>query len=257
MRTTEIEWTEHTWNPFVGCSVHSAGCKNCYAMRMAARLDAAGQSAYRGTTKNGAWSGVLHRNSERVRAKPRRIAGEAMIFVNSMSDFWHASAEDAWRIEALATMRACPQHVFQVLTKRPENIRPFLARTGETIPPNVWLGATVEDGRVTDRIGAIRGIAPINFLSIEPLIGPIYRIDLTGIQWVIVGGESGPRCRPMHPDWVREVRDQCAAQGVPFFFKQWGHLRNNPMPDGDTIGKGGSMLDGRHHKAFPLRIAAE
>jgi protein gp37 len=268
-RTTGIEWTEHTWNPFVGCSIKSAGCANCYAMRMAARLDAMGQPAYAGTTDRGRWTGRINRASDGQMAKPDRIPGRALIFVNSMSDFWHEDAEDAWRAEALAVMRRNPRHRFQVLTKRPENIAPILARMGEAIPDNLWLGATVEDGRVKDRAAIIARVpARIRFLSVEPLIGPGGDLDLGGIAWVITGGESGPRARFCDPMWVRGVRDACWRSGVAFFHKQWGDYRSNPLVvergvpiaeamvlDPPENGKGGAMLDGIVHREIPSKSA--
>lgn len=264
-RTTAIEWTHHTWNPFVGCSIATAGCANCYAMRMASRLDAMDKLAYQGTTDRGRWTGRINRASDAQMTKPDRIRGQALIFVNSMSDFWHANARDEWRGEAFAVMRRNPQLAFQVLTKRPENIAPTLARMGETIPDNMWLGATVEDERVADRIDMLRAIpARVRFLSVEPMIGPLGRVDLAGIHWVITGGESGPRARICLPAWVREVRDQCADAGAAFFHKQWGDYRSNPViielngdlaeakaADPPENGKGGALLDGVLHRAFP------
>lgn len=264
-RTTTIEWTEHTWNPFVGCSVHTAGCANCYAMRMAARIEAMGHApAYAGLTDRGRWTGVIHRSSDAAMRKPLGLPSGAVVFVNSMSDFWHANARDEWRHEALEVIRARPDVTFQILTKRPENIAPTLARMGITrLPDNIWLGATVEDGRVIERIDHLRHApAAVRFLSVEPLIGPVGRMDLAGIHWVITGGESGPRARFCNPNWVREVRDQCVSAGVPLFHKQWGTYRSNPLvceegwsesraAAGDPHGKGGALLDGRLWREMP------
>jgi len=273
-RTTSIEWTQHTWNPFVGCSIRSAGCTNCYAMRLAGRLEAFGQAAYRGTTRDGVWTGRLNRSSDATMAKPLGEKQPSVFFVNSMSDFWHPSAEDRWRAEALAIMRATPHHTYQVLTKRPEEIGPTLSRMGITrLPDNLWLGATVEDGRVAGRIDYLRHApARIKFLSVEPLIRTLGRPDLRGIDWMIVGGESGPSCRPMQADWVRETRDHAVGGEVAYFFKQWGHWRNNPIrlqaPPGvsgadyvkavDPHGKGGGLVDGRLWREFPdhAKVAA-
>lgn len=273
-RTTGIEWTEHTWNPFVGCSIHTAGCTNCYAMAQAARIIEMGSArAYDGTihhSKSGAatWSGRINRASNAAWDKPFSIRRPSIIFVNSMSDFFHEDARDEWRSDALAVMRETP-HQYQVLTKRPENIAPFLARTRESFPANAWIGATVERGDFVDRIEILRQIpATIRFLSIEPLIGDPGTLQLAGIHWVILGGESGPRAREMQPAWARAVRDQCEAQGVPLFFKQWGRPQNNPIfheaPTAaapwrfatrvaqlDPVGKGGSLLDGREWKDYP------
>jgi protein gp37 len=270
-RTTGIEWTEHTWNPFVGCSIHTPGCTNCYAMRLAARIEQMGTTpAYDGTTRiaNGQaiWTGRINRSTTATWRKPLAIRSPSMIFVNSMSDFWHEAANDDWRLEALEIMRATPRHQYQVLTKRPENIAPFLERTGTTLPVNFWAGATVERGDFKHRIDTLRRVpARIRFLSIEPLIGPLGPLDLAGIHWAIVGGESGAGARPMKVEWLREVRDQCVDQGVRLFLKQFGIARNNPMyhqaPAGvtgaawvarhDRIGKGGSTLDGRRWTEYP------
>lgn len=273
-RTTAIEWTERTWNPFVGCSIKSAGCTNCYAMRQAYRLEHAfGQPAYQGTTRmvngNPIWTGTVNRSSDRKMNEPHRIRDAALFFVNSMSDFWHENADDALRAEALDVMRATPQHAYQVLTKRPENILPAMARLGITsLPQNLWLGATVEDERVADRIDMLRRVpASLRFLSVEPLIRRLGPVDLTDIAWVITGGESGPGARECRPDWVREARDQAARYGAAFFHKQWGAYRNNPLvmeqgwseaaaAQADKHGKGGGLLDGRLWREMPARPVA-
>lgn len=274
MRTTEIEWTEHTWNPFVGCSVHTSGCKNCYAMRQAFRIESFGTIPhYKGITRkvNGCivWSGKLARASDRAMNKPLKIPGQALIFVNSMSDFFHASADDRWLREALAIMRRCPRHIFQVLTKRPENIRPFLERTGETFPANMWLGVTVEHARTAQRIDTLRDApAAVRFISFEPLLGEVGDLDLSGINWVITGGESGPRARFCNPHWVREILLWCELYNVPAFHKQWGCYASNPLvceegrsfaaaKAADSHGKGGSLVDGVLIKNWPqARTAA-
>lgn len=267
-RTTNIEWTEHTWNPFVGCSIHTAGCTNCYAMKQANRIQAFGTVPhYEGVTHhvNGraVWSGRLNRSSDRAMNKPLTIPGSALIFVNSMSDFFHENAQDKWRSEALDVIRRCPQHTFQILTKRPENIGPFLLRTGETFPDNAWIGVTVEHEKTAHRIETLRHIpASTRFISFEPLVGSVGDIDLTDIHWAITGGESGPRCRPCNPQWVRDIAIWCELYGVPLFHKQWGHYQSNPLvvEDGkshaeakikDPIGKGGSLVDGMHIKQWP------
>jgi protein gp37 len=273
---TKIEWTNFSWNPFVGCSIHTAGCTNCYAMRTAKRLQEFGMASYRGVAKlaNGkaVWTGVINRASDEQMRKPFKIKTPSRIFVNSMSDFFHEGAQDDWRLEALQVMHRTP-HQYQVLTKRPEAIARFIERLNSTdvnfteFPPNVWIGATVERADCVHRIDTLRQVpARIRFLSIEPLIGPIGRMNLKGIHWVILGGESGPDARPMAPAWAREVRDQCQAQRVPLFFKQWGQPANNPLyaqaPRGtsgsafvalhDPEGKGGSLLDGLAFKAYPV-----
>lgn len=265
-RSTGIEWTDHTWNPFVGCSRVSEGCVNCYAERLANRLQAMGKESYRGTsTARGKWSGVLNRSSDATMRKPFKLAGPAYVFVNSMSDFWHVNADDAWRAEAIDIMAARPDLIFQILTKRPELCLPTLQRMGiDRVPDNVWLGATVEDGRVAGRIEHVRRFpAKVRFLSVEPIVAPFGAQDLAGISWAIGGGESGPGARPMKGAWARELRDQCVAQDVPFFWKQWGKPANNPLcseaghpPSAlarlDPQGKGGSLIDGIAWKEMPF-----
>jgi protein gp37 len=270
-RTTAIEWTHHTWNPFVGCSIVSAGCTNCYAMAQAYRLEHAfGFNAYQGTTRKVkdavVWTGRVNRSSDAKMTEPLRITAPSLIFVNSMSDFWHDKAKDAWRAEALEVMRAAPRHRFQVLTKRPENIAPIMARMGLTsLPENLWLGCTLEDGRVAERAPILARVpARIRFLSIEPITARVGPLDLSGIDWIITGGESGRRPRPNRPEWTREVRDQAEAGAIAFFHKQWGTYSSNPLvaeqglaeaeaelADPPGNGKGGALLDGRLWRAFP------
>lgn len=270
-RSTSIEWTHHTWNPFVGCTINTAGCTNCYAMHQAWRLEHNfGVKHYQGTTakKSGHpyWTGKINMASEKVLAKPGKIKRPSLIFVNSMSDFFHENATDIMRVHALCIMAINDQHIYQILTKRPENIQPFLDRTGWTFQDHVWIGATVEHSKTAHRIDTLRRVpAHTHFLSVEPLIYPgLGRVDLKGMDWVIVGGESGTGARPMLPIYVREIRDQCIEAKVPFFFKQWGHYRNNPIIQKipkiceagyvktyDPQGKGGSLLDDKHWKQFP------
>lgn len=272
-RTTSIEWTEHTWNPFVGCLRVSEGCRHCYAERMAARLQGAGMASYAGTIRDGRWSGQINRSSETAMRKPHGLPGRAVVFVNSMSDFWHPGARDAWREEALRIIEATPQHTYQILTKRPELIAPTLERLGRTrMPDNVWLGATVEDARVASRLEPLRRApARVRFISVEPMTAALGPVDLSGIRWVITGGESGPGARICRAEWVREVGEQCSAQGVVFFHKQWGRPENNPISSrwpsekeaGETLGafieriegghhgKGGAWLDGRLWREMP------
>lgn len=270
-RTTSIEWTEHTWNPFVGCSIISPGCKNCYAMRMAFRCSEMGHKSYSGvaraTTSGPVWTGKINRNSDSAMTAPLRRRKPSLFFVNSMSDFWHPSADDRWRHEAFDVMVATPQHNFQVLTKRPDLIAPTLSRMGRRLPHNLWLGATVEDSRVSDRIDYLRSIeASIRFLSIEPLIAEFGDQDLSGIDWIITGGESGPRCRPCNGSWVRRIRDNISARypNIALFHKQWGHYKSNPLThetgftleeaaelDPPSNGKGGALLDEQLWRQFP------
>lgn len=263
---TGIEWADATWNPLVGCSVISPGCKHCYAMKVAARMERLGQAAYAGLTmpsKAGpVWTGKVGGNSVKAFEAPLRWKKPRRIFVNSMSDLFHESVTDEAIDRIFAVMALCPQHTFQVLTKRAERMRSYVtqldtephqttvkrfaaALDGLPIPseinipfPNVWLGVSVEDqARALDRVPMLLETpAAKRFLSCEPLLGPV---DLSGwlgtndftivptvrhsyVHWVIAGGESGDDARPMHPDWARSLRDQCQVAEVPFFFKQWG-----------------------------------
>lgn len=272
-RTTGIEWTEHTWNPQVGCSLESPGCTNCYAMRQAYRLERGfGMASYQGTTRlvNGSpvWTGKLNRASRTQLRKPFSIATPATIFVNSMSDLFHPDSPEAWITETFDTMRAVPRHTYQVLTKRPGVAAAYYARHPEVHGlPQVWLGVSVEDRKRVPRIDQLRAIpAAVRFLSIEPLLGPLGPLDLAGIHWVITGGESGPGARLCDPAWVREVRDACTAQGVAFFHKQWGTYGSSPLvrelgmtigqaEAEDSHGKGGAMLDGQLWREMPAREA--
>lgn len=275
-RSTGIEWTEHTWNPVLGCSIASAGCTNCYAMLQASKLAAWGSDQYQGLTRevNGkpVWTGIMRQANPAQIVKPRKIKAPSMIFVNSMSDLGHPDALDEWRDAAFDVMREVNRHTYQVLTKRPEVFRRYYDERPHLHGlPNIWIGVSVENARVAGRIDELREIpAAIRFLSVEPLIGSVGPLDLTGIHWVITGGESGPGSRLCLPKWVREVRDQCQEQGVAFFHKQWGTYGSNPLvceeglspararqldPDKDAagvpIGKGGSLLDGRQWREFP------
>ena len=261
-RTTSIEWTHHTWNPFVGCSIISQGCENCYAQRLAYRLERMGQPVYKGMVKKTAqgaiWSGKMAQGSHKSRLKPMHIAGNALIFVNSMSDFFHSNVKVLWQEEALQVMEKCPQHIFQILTKRPENIQTYLKAVGRTyFPDNVWVGCTIENFKVKKRIDILRRVkAKIKFLSCEPLLTDLGKLNLKNIQWVITGGESGPNARPFLEYWLHQIHLQCKAQKVPHFFKQYGKGNNNPLYGTpaylrDTIGKGGSLLRGKYFKEFP------
>lgn len=268
---TKIEWTDATLNAFVGCSIVSAGCTNCYAMRQAYRLEHAFHfPTYQGTTRkvNGkpVWSGQVNRASDAKIAEPRRWRDSRMIFVNSMSDFWHPNARDEWRAEVLELMRATPQHAYQVLTKRPEMILPTLKRMGvKRLPDNLWLGCTLEDHRVAERAVILAKVpARVRFLSVEPMTAEPGKLDLRGIHWVIGGGESGFGARPMKAQWARDLRDQAVSAGAAFFWKQYGIYTNNPLvterrlspaeaerldPPGN--GKGGGLLDGKLWRQFP------
>ncbi|MEX0643613.1 MAG: phage Gp37/Gp68 family protein [Pirellulales bacterium] len=257
---TKIEWTEATWNPVTGCTRASAGCDNCYAVRLTYRLESCGQSKYTGLTSRNR-QGRRHFNGvvkchEADLQRPLRWTKPLVIFVNSMSDLFHPAVPADFIRQVFEVMEACPQHTFQVLTKRPARA----AELNPTLPwlDNVWLGTSVEDGRVTDRVNHLRQTrAAVKFLSVEPLIGPIPALPVAGIDWVITGGESGAGSRPLNPDWARRIRDRCIRYGVPHFFKQWGKLSNNPDPADPTAkenggtAKGGRMLDGRTWDELP------
>jgi protein gp37 len=235
---SHIEWTEATWNPVTGCTKISAGCKNCYAERLALRLQAMGNRRY----KNG-FQITLH---EDVVDLPKSWRVPRMIFVNSMSDLFHKDVPVDFIQRVFATMRDCPQHTFQILTKRSDRLLALASKI--EWPRNVWIGVSVEDSRVLVRIDDLRRVpAKIRFLSCEPLIGSLAGIDLTNIHWVIVGGESGPFARPMKIEWVREIFRACRKANVPFFFKQWGGVRK------DLTGR---KLGGRTYDEMPTRVAA-
>jgi protein gp37 len=228
-----IEWTEATWNPVTGCSKISAGCKYCYAERMSHRLKAMGKSQYENGFELTLQPAMLE--------VPLRWRSPRTIFVNSMSDLFHEDVGVAFTKRVFDIMNRCPQHTFQILTKRPAvaaRLAPFL-----TWSPNIWMGTSVEDSRVLHRIADLRRIpAHTRFLSVEPLIGPLPQLPLKGIHWVIVGGESGPGAREMKPEWVRHIRDLCEERRVPFFFKQWGGVNKK---------KTGRILDGRTWDDMP------
>lgn len=226
MAETSIEWTDATWNPVAGCTILTAGCTNCYAMRMAARLEAMGQEKYAGTTRKSGgrakWTGVIKLDPKALAipftwSKPRRV------FVNSMSDLFHVDVPADYIRQVWATMEKTPRHTYQILTKRPERMAEVLSRGDFPILSNVWLGTSVEDDRVIGRLDDLRNVpAAIRFVSFEPLIGSVAGADLTDIHWAIVGGESGPNARHMDPIWVDEIEAGCRRTGAAFFFKQWG-----------------------------------
>jgi len=226
MPETKIEWTDATWNPVAGCSIVSAGCTNCYAMQMAARLEAMKSDKYAGLTrksgKRTVWKGIVREDAAALDLplkwrKPRKI------FVNSMSDLFHEQVSDAFIAKVWQVMRETKRHNYQILTKRPERMAEFVAAQAGAILPNVWLGTSIENADIAGRIGYLRQVpAAIRFISFEPLIGSVGRIDLTGIHWAIVGGESGPNARPIREEWVDEIHEQCRRHGTAFFFKQWG-----------------------------------
>ncbi|MEW6688273.1 MAG: phage Gp37/Gp68 family protein [Pseudomonadota bacterium] len=232
---SSIEWTEMTWNPVTGCTKISQGCKNCYAERMAKRLRAIGSDRYRDGFRV-----TLHPDLLDV---PRRWRHPRTVFVNSMSDLFHEDIPAAYIARVFETMVACPQHTFQILTKRAERLADLAATL--PWPRHIWMGVSVEDVRVKHRVDALRKVpAEIRFLSLEPLIGPLEDLPLEGISWVIVGGESGPRARPMKAEWVKSILRQCRAAGVAFFFKQWGGVRK------DLTGR---KLNGTFYNEMPER----
>jgi protein gp37 len=228
-----IEWTEATWNPLTGCTKISPGCKHCYAERMSLRLQAMGQPNY----VNG-FSLALHEHMLSIPLhwkKPRRI------FVNSMSDLFQNKVPLGFIKKVFAVMKGASQHQFQVLTKRSERLLELDRNLDWR--RNIWMGVSVENQKYGFRIDHLRQThAHIKFLSLEPLLGPLDDLDLSGIDWVIVGGESGPKARPVDPAWVRDIRDQCLEAGVAFFFKQWGGKRKS---------KTGRKLDGRTWNQYP------
>lgn len=225
MAETSIEWTDATWNPVAGCTIMSAGCTNCYAMRMAARLDAMGVEKYRGLTRKSGgrakWTGDLFLD-EAALSIPGSWSKARNVFVNSMSDLFHPDVPVPFIRKVWSVMANTRRHTYQILTKRPDRMAEVLS-DGFDILPNVWLGTSVEDGRVLHRLDELRQVpARIRFVSFEPLIGSIAGADLSGIHWAIVGGESGPQARSMDPVWIDEIFQICTDAKAAFFFKQWG-----------------------------------
>lgn len=225
MAETSIEWTDATWNPVAGCTIMSAGCTNCYAMRMAARLEAMGVEKYKGLTRKSGgkakWTGAISLD-EKALSIPSTWSKPRNVFVNSMSDLFHPDVPVDFVRKVWRAMKDTRRHTYQILTKRPDRMAEILS-DGFDILPNVWLGTSVEDGRVLHRLDDLRSVpAAVRFVSYEPLIGSVKGGNLDGIQWTIVGGESGPNARPMDPAWIDEIFDQCTDAGAAFFFKQWG-----------------------------------
>ncbi|PLP98558.1 DUF5131 family protein [Cupriavidus pauculus] len=238
---SKIEWTERTWNPTVGCTKISQGCKHCYAEGMARRLQAMGTPGY----ENGFKLTLLEHRLE----EPLQRTKPTIYFVNSMSDLFHQSVPDAYISRVFEVIARCPQHTFQILTKRAERLAAYCSR--HEIPANAWLGVSVEDKRHgVPRIDLLRRVqAGIRFLSVEPLLEDLGKLNLRDIDWVIVGGESGPQARPMKQEWVERIQRQCEQQGALFFFKQWGGWG----ADGVRRSKkaNGRLLDGRTWDAMP------
>lgn len=244
---TGIEWTSITWNPTTGCDRISAGCDNCYAMSLAKRLKAMGQPKYQNDgdprTSGPGFGLTLH---DDALALPYSWTGSRLVFVNSMSDLFHAKVPVEFIRQVFAVIAATPQHTYQVLTKRSTRLRRLAGSLDW--PPNLWMGVSVENADVLYRVSDLRQVpAAIRFLSCEPLLGPLTGLSLDRIGWVIAGGESGPRHRPMSPEWAEAIRDLCIAGDVPFFFKQWG---------GRTPKAGGRELDGRIWDQMPGLVPA-
>ncbi|HYR93267.1 MAG TPA: phage Gp37/Gp68 family protein [Methylomirabilota bacterium] len=232
-----IEWTDATWNPTTGCTKVSQGCKHCYAETLAKRLQAMGSANYR--------NGFRLTLQPQMLPLPLKWKGRRRIFVNSMSDLFHQLVPDTYLDQVFDVMDEASWHIFQVLTKRPQRMAEYIARRygASGAPAQIWVGTSIEDQRVAARlVDLARTPAATRFLSCEPLIGPLIDLDLSGIHWVIVGGESGGGHRPMSAAWVRQIRRQCRAAGVAFFFKQWGGV--NPT-------SGGRLLDGREYNEMP------
>jgi protein gp37 len=231
---SSIEWTESTWNPVTGCSKVSPGCKNCYAERMSKRLKAMGSFRYR--------NGFKVTLQEDIVELPLEWKQPRVIFVNSMSDLFHEDVPSDFLVKVFDTMKRAHWHTFQMLTKRSDRLvrmAPYLPW-----PENVWMGVSVESQKYTDRIrDLIKVPAAVRFLSIEPLLGPISKLPLRGIDWVIVGGESGPKARPMNREWVVQIKRRCREAEVPFFFKQWGGVRKK---------EAGRELFGKTYDAMPV-----
>ena len=239
-QSSTIEWTEATWNPTTGCTKVSPGCKNCYAERMANRLKAMGQPRYA--------NGFQLALQDDIVELPLKWKKPRVIFVNSMSDLFHKDVPDDFIRRCFSVMAEASQHKFQVLSKRPERVLELASKIDWA--NNIWMGTSVENADYVERIRTLQKIpAAIRFLSVEPLLGPISRMPLKDIHWVIVGGESGPKSRPMDIEWVRGIREQCTSKKVPFFFKQWGAFG----PDGVRRSKkaNGRELDGREWSEMP------
>lgn len=245
--TSKIEWTEQTWNPVVGCTKISAGCKNCYAETMAKRLQAMGTPGY----ENGFALTLL---PQRL-ADPMKRTKPTVYFLNSMSDLFHEHVPDEYIDQVMAVVAKTPQHTYQILTKRAQRMARYFGK-GRTVPPNAWMGVSVENKKHgVPRIKHLRQVpARIRFLSVEPLLEDVGQLNLTDIHWVIVGGESGPKARPMKPEWAQAVQRQCDEQRVAFFFKQWGGWG----ADGQRRAKAhnGRLLNGRTWDEMPVETLA-
>lgn len=252
MSKSSIEWTETTWNPVTGCTKISAGCKNCYAEKMALRLMSMGVEQYKDGFKLTLAPDALN--------KPYSWKRKRLVFVNSMSDLFHKDVPLEY-IQKVFEVMNNTKHIYQVLTKRSERLEelaPFLNWTD-----NIWMGVSVEEEKVSGRIlDLAQTPAKVKFLSVEPLIKPVYSLYLyKGIDWVIAGGESGPGARPVQEDWIKYIQSECSTYNVPFFFKQWGKNKFNPDPNDPTMkkghehyAKGGCLLDGQLYREMPLGL---
>ncbi|MDX3657948.1 phage Gp37/Gp68 family protein [Streptomyces sp. ID05-26A] len=240
---SKIEWTEATWNPVTGCDKVSAGCENCYALTLAKRLKAMGAEKYQvdgNPITSGPGFGVT--THPEVLRQPYKWRNPRTVFVNSMSDLFHAKVPQAFIEDVFRVIEETPQHTYQILTKRPARARKMADKL--SWPKNLWFGVSVESSDVLHRLEDLRKVpSGVKFLSCEPLIGPLDDLNLAGINWVIVGGESGHGARPMDPNWASSIRDRCVDSSVPFFFKQWG---------GRTPKANGRALDGRTWDEMPL-----
>lgn len=237
---SSIEWTEATWNPSTGCTEVSPGCKNCYAGKLSKRLKAMGQKKYA--------RGFEYTEHESDIGLPLKWRKPRKIFVNSMSDMFHEKSAFEFTMRCFLTMLRAPQHTYQVLTKRPRRMAEFselfFRYFGRDIPPHIWMGTSVESGGYTHRIDDLRRVrCRTRFISFEPLLGSVGCVDLSDIDWAIIGGESGPNYRPVHAEWVRSLIVECKWQRVPAFFKQWGGIRPK---------SGGRTIDGRTHDEYPV-----
>jgi protein gp37 len=244
--SSSIEWTEATWNPLGGCAMVSPGCTNCYAMRLAGRLAAMGNPMYQDLTRKSGgrfvWTGRVRLNENALEA-PLSWRKPSRIFVNSMSDLFQEEVPDQFVERVWQVMREASWHTFQILTKRPHRMRALVTALQAKPLPNVWLGTSVESSEYLHRLVQLRATpARVRFVSFEPLLGPIERPDLRKIDWVIVGGESGPGARPMRPEWVEHLRVKCEQTETAFFFKQWG---------GTNKKRSGRVLDGRTWDDMP------
>ncbi|MGE0084867.1 MAG: DUF5131 family protein [Desulfococcaceae bacterium] len=237
---SKIEWTHSTWNPVTGCTKISKGCMNCYAEKMAKRL--AGRYGY---PKENPFQVTLH--PDRLH-QPLHWKGRHIIFVCSMGDLFHKDVPDAYLSDILDIIRQCPEHTFQILTKRPERMLQLSGKIGKW-PENVWTGVTVESSDCKSRIELLREVkSSVRFLSCEPLLNDLGKMDLKKIDWVIVGGESGCRARPMALEWAANLRDQCVEANIPYFFKQWGGIRKK---------KAGRILEGKEWNQMPSALCAD